>query len=128
MESAISFQGEVDGLTANKALGAIELTPDDYYAGAPVTIGLRIVMSCSNGATTATFKLYNLTDTEFVTASTLTTSSTTPVLLTVALPVGAGAGLIKDVSKLYEARIYQSGPLLSDVTYLGSAILRVSPA
>lgn len=124
MEVPIVTNNEVDGVTANKSVGFFEFAPDDYFGGDAVSITLRVVMSCSNAGTTATYKLYNISDAEYVTASTLTTSSTTPVLLTVSLTVG-GAGLIKDASKIYESRIYQSGALISDVTYVGSVSLRV---
>jgi hypothetical protein len=127
MEVVVATNDNVDGVTANKSIGFFEFAPDDYFGGDAVNITLRVVMSCSNVGKTATYKLYNVSDSEYVTASTLTTSSSTPVLLTVPLTVG-GAGLIKDASKIYESRIYLSGVLISDVTYVGSVSFRVVKA
>jgi hypothetical protein len=106
----------VSALTSPKGLGG-----HVYVPPATTTVKLQVVLSVSVGTVTGTVKLYNMTDLEYVTSATLTTTNTTPTNLEATLIVGTGAGELKPTSKTYEVRIENSGSGAGDITYLGSA-------
>jgi hypothetical protein len=114
----------VDGLTSSTTLGSFAFDPTAY--GASLDYQFEVVLSVNNALRTATAELYNLTDAELVTGTTLNTSSTTPVKLNSGnLTVGAAAGNLKNSEKVYEVRLQNDGTLVTELSLLGSAIMRV---
>jgi hypothetical protein len=114
-----------DATSGTLALGQIEFDPGEY-AGATVFEFLA-TFSVSGGTLTGTVSLYNVTDAEIVTGTTLTTASTTPVRLgSGALTVGAAAGNLKSTAKVYEVRLSVTGTLPTDIVTLGSAYFKIS--
>jgi hypothetical protein len=71
--------------------------------------------------------LYNVTDGETVTGTTLAVTANTPTKLqSAALTVGAAAGNLKNSEKVYEVRVTQAGASGTDITVLGSAFFLVT--
>jgi len=106
-----------------QALGQFEFDAGNFSG---TTFDFDVVLSVSNGSVTGSVQLYNITDSELVTTSLLTTTGLTPSLLTNTLVVGSGAGQFQDTAKLYEVRLAVTGSLPTDIVTLGSAILRLS--
>lgn len=107
------------------AVGQFSFDPTDYPPG--TAFNLLVTFSVSSGPLTGQVLLYNVTDAETVTNSTLVTSSTAPVGLTsLPLPVGVAVGDLKSSPKVYEARLTVSGALISDVVSVGSVALGIN--
>jgi hypothetical protein len=114
----------VSGADGVLAISQFAFDTSDWAFG---SFTFQVIMSVSVGTLTGQVLLYNLTDAETVFNSTLTTSSTTPVKLTGSLTAGSSAGYLKDTEKIYEIRIQNDGSLPSELAYLGSALLKVTP-
>jgi hypothetical protein len=119
----LSFDAEVDGTTSSRNLGSVNFDPSLF--GLSKTYKFTATLSVSDVARVAEVRLYNLTDGEQVTTGALTTSSTTMVPLSATLTVGNAAGNLKPTAKVYQARIYTDGTLVTDRTFLGSAQITV---
>jgi hypothetical protein len=112
----------VDATSGVLATGQFGLNAANYPSGA--VFRFRSTLSVSSGALTGTVLLYNLTDGEVVSATTLSTSSTTPdSQVGLDIPVGVIAGNLKPSLKTYEVRLSVTGALPTDVAFLGSAAL-----
>jgi hypothetical protein len=76
-------------------------------------------------AGSANVDLYNETDSETVTETALTTTSTDPTELSALLPVGSAPGDLKD-NKLYSVRVWITGGGASDVATIRHARLEIT--
>jgi len=113
-----------DALSGPLSVGQFGFNASQYPDG--TEFRLSVTFQVSNGALTGTVLLYNVTDGETVTNSTLTTSSTSPdSQLSLALPVGAAAGNLKSSVKVYEARISVTGAAPVDIVSVGSVSLAI---
>jgi len=113
-----------DATAGTLAIGQFAFNPSDWIGTSDFRFGGTVAVS--NGALTGTVLLYNVTDAEVVTSTTLTTSSVAPVKLeSPALTVGAAAGNLKNSEKIYEVRISVTGALLTDLITLGTAYMLV---
>jgi hypothetical protein len=114
-----------DATSGTLSVGQFSFNPAAYPAG--TGFNLTVTFSVSDGALTGQVLLYNVTDGEVVTNSTLTTSSTAPDGQTsLALPVGGAAGDLKLSAKVYEARISVSGATAVDMVSVGSVALGIN--
>lgn len=112
----------VDGVTSLLQIGQFAFDPTPYGSG--INFQFEVVISVNIGTLTGTASLYNLTDSETVTATTLSTSNTTPTKRNSGnLTVGGAAGNLKSTEKIYEVRIQNDGSLVTDLTFLGSAVM-----
>jgi len=112
----------VDGVTSTKALGGV---PFDATGLSGSTVKFRAVLNCTVGTITGRARLYNVTDSEFVTTADVNTTNTTPTIREATVTVGSGAGELKESEKVYQVRITNTGTLTGEVVYLGSAFLIV---
>lgn len=113
-----------DGVTSLIQVGQFMFDPTNYSTNC--TYQFEVILSVSNGILTGTASLYNLTDLEAVTGTSLATSNTTPTNLNSGnLTVGAAAGNLKNSQKMYEVRLQNNGAALTDLTFLGSARLLI---
>lgn len=95
-------------LTGPLSVGSIVLDPTNYPTGA--TFKFEAVMSTEATLAVATLRLYNLTDGEVVSGSTITTNSLTLARVeSAALTVGASSGNLKNSLKMYEIQLYRAG-------------------
>jgi hypothetical protein len=112
----------VDATSGVLAIGQFGFNAANYPFG--TEFRFRSTLSVSGGALTGTVLLYNLTDGEVVSATTLSTSSTTPdSQVGLDIPVGVIAGNLKPSAKTYEVRLSVTGALPTDIVNLGSAAL-----
>lgn len=117
----------IDGVSLMKPLGQFAFDPTQYGTGRGFQF--EVVMKVNNVAKTATALLYNLTDLETVTGTTVTviglldfTKATSALIM-----AGAGAGDLKNSEKIYEVRLSIDGTVAGDLAYLGSAVIRILP-
>lgn len=89
-------------------VGAFTIDPTIYdIPKATTVVEFVVVVAVGTAPLVAHVSLYNLTDSESVASSLVTITDTTdPAEYTEVLTRGAGAGLLKNVSRLYECRIY----------------------
>ena len=95
----------------------------------PVLPHLAFVAVASNGSSPLTtyVKLYNVTDSEYVSSAALAYTTMTPFYHGSGLTIGGGAGLIKPTARIYEVRIWVDAPVNpADTIELGSASLLIS--
>lgn len=122
----IALDGTVNGSSPNASLGTFAFDPTQYGVGK----GFRfeVVMKTNNATKTATALLYNLTDSEMVTGSTLTVSGVTEFTRKISqdFNLGVGAGDLKYEEKLYEVRLSTNAVVIGDVVTLGSASIIIS--
>lgn len=122
----IALQNSVDGLAGTKGVGSFRFDPRDFGGFTPKQIILDAVLSASDGALTATVRLVNINDDETITGTTLNTSSTDPVILSSSpLDVADLAGFFRRSARSYEVQILTSGSADTEITFLGSAHLRI---
>jgi len=114
----LALNGEVTAIDSPKTI-----LGDEFIPPWSTVIKFRVTFYVSNGATVGTVKLYNSTNSEFVTSAELSTSSTTPVTLSATVTVGYGANEMPPSQKTYDLRLENDGSLISDITYLGSVYL-----
>lgn len=115
----------VDAVTGLISVGQFSFYPAAYGTGKEFQF--ETVMSVSDVARTATVLLYNLTDGEIVTGTTLTTNSLEPTeKISGALTIGAVAGDLQNTRKRYEIRFSIDGTIITELAFLGSAIMRIS--
>jgi len=81
-----------------------------------------VVIAAVTAAVTGTVQLYNVTDTEVVETATVTATSPTKHEFT--LTLGAAAGNVKLVDKIYEVRVSVTGSTAADIVFVGQAYLR----
>jgi hypothetical protein len=114
-----------DATSGTLSVGQFAFNASQYPSG--TEFRLLVTFYVSNGGLTGTVFLYNVTDGETVTNSTLTTSSTSPdSQVSLALPVGVAVGDLKPTSKVYEARISVTGAAPTDIVTVGSVGLSVT--
>jgi hypothetical protein len=114
-----------DGVTSSIQIGQFAFNPNSYGSGK--TFQFEVILSVNIGTLTATASLYNLTDGETVTGTSLTTSNTTPTKRNSGdLTVGSASGRLKDSEKIYEVHLENSGTLVTDLSNLGSSIIIIS--
>jgi len=113
-----------DAVSGTLVVGQFQFNASSYPDG--TEFRLTSTFHVSDGSLTGTVLLYNLTDAETVTNSTLTSSLTAPdSQVSSALPVGAGAGQLKTSAKTYEVRISVTGTLPVDMVTVGSVSLAI---
>jgi hypothetical protein len=111
----------VDALSGTLAVGRFAFNPTEWPATA---FYFGAVFSVTNALITGTILLWNITDGEQVTFTTLTTSSLAPVKQqSVALTVGGAPGNLKNAEKIYEIRMSVTGFAPIDIVNLGTAYL-----
>lgn len=111
-----------DATSGPLSVGQFEFNAGNYPSG--TNFLFTVVSQVSNGALTGSVQLYNVTDGEVVTNTSLSTSSTSPDgQVSASIPVGAAAGDLKTSAKVYEVRLSVSGSLATDIVSLGSAAL-----
>lgn len=116
----------VDGVTSQIAAGQIRFLPTEWGGSSLLSYYFEVVLSVNDPLRTAQAWLYNVTDGEIVTGTTLSTSSTTPVALrSAALTVGVAAGNLKTTAKVYEVRLSNDGTVITELSFLGSAMMIV---
>lgn len=121
----VSGYEKVDGVVKTIAITQFSFNPNDWDYG--TSVYFEVGVSTSNVIYTTTVLLYNLTDGETVTGTTLTTNSLSPTRYsTAALTVGAAVGNIKTSTKVYEVRLTTDGILDTDFGYLNWAMMRVT--
>jgi hypothetical protein len=112
----------VDGANIPLAVGSRAFDASEWPDASEVTFA--VILSVSSDTLTGQARLYNLTDSEYVTGTTLTTSSTAPVKLeSSVLTRGDGSGQLKLSEKQYEIRLEVTGGTESDIAYLGAGYL-----
>lgn len=111
------------------AVGQTTIDPS-AWTGATFTFQVRYTLLCSGAGITVQALLYNVTDGEVVTDTTLTHTGNTAytTVTSVVLTVGAAAGNLKPTAKVYEIQLSVSaggvGP--ADVATLTQAHLLVA--
>lgn len=125
-ELTIAQNEEVNGTVGTLILGAFSFNTADWPSGAEFEFGC--VIATSNSGKTAEAKLYNLTNSEFVTfSSACSTTSTTPEEKTSGtLTVGSSSGNLRNTDTVYEVRVSTTSTAQADVTVLGRAWIKVS--
>lgn len=114
----------VPGTSGTLALGQFAFDAGSFPG---ISFRFGVTLSVSSGSLTGLVQLFNVTDAEVVTGTSLTSSALSPTaLLSPVLTVGAGAGNFKNTLKLYEVRLSVSGALVTDIASLGSAALQFS--
>lgn len=114
---------QVLGTEGTRAIGQFYFNPSWITAGKSTRI--CYVGAVSDAANTGTIKLYNLTDAEFVTGTTLTITGSTAYSYQAsgALTVGAAAGNLKNTAKLYEVQFSTDGGTELDILMLSTVYL-----
>ncbi|MBD3261341.1 MAG: hypothetical protein GF334_06585 [Candidatus Altiarchaeales archaeon] len=121
----LSNASNVDGNTTEISLGAVPFSPSVYAS--LTSIEFIVILSASDTTFTATVKLYNVTDREFVTGTTLNTTNTDPTKLTSGpLTVGTASGNVKTSERLYQVWVSISGASINDQAFLDSAYFFIS--
>jgi len=97
------------------------------FTGAYSTFEFFCTIQITNVATTGRVRLYNLTNTEYVTGADLTTSATAWGAQSAAMTVGVGAGELRAADTIYEIHIEVTGGAGGDVVNAGNVWMRISP-
>jgi hypothetical protein len=112
----------VDGVTSQLGVCQFAFNPNEW--GLSRNFYFEVVLSVDDVLRTGQAWLYNLTDLETVTGTTLGTSSLTPTKYrSAALTVGSAAGNLKDSEKVYEVRIDNDGTVVTENTFLGISLI-----
>lgn len=115
---------EVDGIQGTLAIPSSKDFDGSLYPSYTVTF--VAVLYTNNVSNAVTAFLYNSTDKETVTGTSVNTTSTTPTILeSSALTIGDAAGNLQDSQKLYEIRLSTAGSTAADYGYLQQAYLRI---
>lgn len=119
----VSFNGFVGSTSVNtnsfESIGSLSLDPSALFAGnnkITRTFLFKAIVEVSSGVT-CEIRLYNLNAGSAVTSSTLTSSTTSPTVVSAALTIGAAPNLVNS-SQLYEIQFRVSAPTdpgLSDI-------------
>jgi len=113
-----------DGAAGTLGVGQFAFNPTDWSTGAAFHFGATF--SVTNAARVGSVSLYNLTDAEFVTGTSFTSSGLSFAKQeSAALTVGVAAGNLKDTEKIYEVRMSITGGDPLDLVALGTAYMRV---
>jgi len=121
----IAGVSSVDASSSEISLGAIPFDPSDYAL--ITTLEFVVVLSVSDTSLTGTAKLYNITDREFITGGSISTSSTDPTKFSSgALTIGVAAGEVKPSEKLYQVWISVTGSGTGEIAFLDTAYFQVS--
>lgn len=122
----VATYNQVDGVSGSLVVTQLRFNPSNY--GSNFYFYFEVGISASVGTLTTTARLYNLTDAEYVTGTTLTTSATTPTKSrSAALTVGAVAGNLKNSEKIYEVRLSTNGTAETEFAYLNYATMVLIP-
>jgi len=114
----------IDAVSGVLAAGQLRFNTSNWPEGS--TFQFIVTLSVTDGAITGTAVLYNLTDGEVVTGTSLSTSSLTTVTLTSgSLTVGSAAGNLQDSTKIYEVRLSTTGVDALDIVNMGTASLYI---
>jgi hypothetical protein len=97
-------------------VGAFSVNPADYaLAQCAMSALFRVVAANGNPSITTHALLYNVTDSEAVSGSTLNYTTTVMEKKEATLTVGAAAGNLKNSEKLYEVRIWVDAPTTPEI-------------
>ena len=99
----------------------------DYSAG--LTWKFNMVAAIVDQTGTARASLYNLSDNEYVTGSTITTTNGAPTSVTsAALTVGSASGNLKNTEKIYEVRLQTviTGDQAAALAHFGTISFRIA--
>jgi len=124
-EYVLVMGGSVNGSTSSVSFGAIPFDPSNYAS--MTSLEFVVVMSTTDTSFSGTVNLYNLTDREFITGTTINTSSTDPVKISSgALTIGSGVGEIKTSERFYQVWLSTNGPTNNDMAFLDIGFFKIS--
>ena len=111
------------GTEGTKAVAQRQFDPGWIPSGKSVRF--CCVGAVSEAGNTGTVKLYNLTDAEYVTGTTLSITGSTgySYQASAALTVGSSSGNLKDTTKTYEVHFSTDGGAASDILMLPTVYL-----
>lgn len=127
ISTTVSSTAQVDGITSLVSSGQFRFDPGEY--GINQTFYIEVGISTSDAAFTTTVYMYNCTDSEAVTGTSLTTTNTSPTLYrSGAITVGAAAGNIKNSAKVYEIRLSTDAAAADKFGYLHCSSIIAIPS
>lgn len=121
--TTLALDSVTDGETKIRGLGRVPFNPSEYIA---IAFRFIVVLSVNKSPRTGTVKLYNSTDRQFVTGTTLSTSSEGATkLVSPILTVGIAPGDLQPGEKFYQVWLENDGTLVSEKTFLDIAFIDI---